>query len=358
MLLIYGSTGYTGALIAEEAARRKVPCVLAGRSAEKLRPLAERLGLPFRAFELSAPRLEGVRAVLHCAGPFSATSRPMVDACLAARVHYLDITGEVQVFEDVLARDAEAKVRSVVLLPGTGFDVVPSDCLAKLLAEALPGAETLSLAFASNGGSSPGTLKSSIEGAAQGGRVRRAGKLVAVPAAHEVRTIPFARKPRLAMAIPWGDLATAFRSTGIPDITVYMAAPPSLIRLARLTRLAAPLLGLAPVQRLLKSRVEKSVRGPSAEARARSRAELWGEATKGAQRVEAALEIPEGYTFTADAAVTCAQRVLAGEVQPGAWTPSLAFGARFVTTLHGVTLRGPAAAAAQAPQAPPPETRA
>ena len=342
MLLIYGATGYTGTLIAEEAARRKVPCILAGRSAEKLGPLAERLGLQHRAFDLSAPRLEGVRAVLHCAGPFSATSRPMVDACLAARVHYLDITGEVLVFEDVLGRDGEAKARGVVLLPGTGFDVVPSDCLAKLLSEELPGAEKLELAFAANGSSSPGTLKSSIEGAAHGGRVRRGGKLVSVPPAHEVRTIPFADKPRLAMAIPWGDLATAFRSTGIGDITVYMSAPKATIRLARLTRFVAPLLGLAPVQSLLKSRVEKSVRGPTAEQRARSRAQLWGRVTRGAESVECTLQIPEGYTFTADAAVTCAGRVLAGDVQPGAWTPSLAFGARFVTQLRGVTLHAPA----------------
>src|SRR6201999_320361 len=141
--------------------------------------------------------------VLHCAGPFSATSKPMVDACLAAKAHYLDVTGEVSVFEAVLARAAEAKERGVVLLPGVGFDVVPSDCLAAQLKEKLPSATRLELAFAPLGQSSPGTLKTAIESLPRGGLVRRGGKLVEVPAAHAVRQVPFADKTRTCMSIPW-----------------------------------------------------------------------------------------------------------------------------------------------------------
>src|SRR3954465_1094021 len=213
--LIYGANGYTGRLVAELAKQRGQAPVLAGRSADKVRPLAEELGLPWRAFPLERPDLRDVRLVLHCAGPFSATSRPMVDACLAARAHYLDITGEIDVFEAVLDRDGEARRQDVVLLPGTGFDVVPSDCLAALLKQRLPSATKLELAFAPLGKSSPGTLKTSIESLPRGGMVRRGGKLVRVPPAHEVREIDFADKRRLAMSIPWGDVATAWRSTRI-----------------------------------------------------------------------------------------------------------------------------------------------
>src|SRR5207302_5159645 len=177
---IYGANGYTGQLIAELARDGGDEPVLAGRSAAKVRSLAERLGLPWRAFPLEQPDLREVKLVLHCAGPFSATSRPMVDACLAARAHYLDITGEVEVFESVFARDAEARERGVVLLPGTGFDVVPSDCLAASLQQRLPSATKLELAFASLGRASPGTLKTSIEALPRGGMVRRGGKLVRV----------------------------------------------------------------------------------------------------------------------------------------------------------------------------------
>jgi short subunit dehydrogenase-like uncharacterized protein len=334
--LIYGANGYTGQLIAELARDGGDEPVLAGRSAAKVRSLAERLGLPWRAFPLEQPDLREVKLVLHCAGPFSATSRPMVDACLAAGAHYLDITGEVAVFESVFARDAEARERGIVLLPGTGFDVVPSDCLAALLHRKLPAANRLELAFAGLGSVSPGTMKSSLEALPRGGLVRRGGELQAVPAAHEVREIPFADRTRTAMAIPWGDLATAWRSTRIPDITVYMAATPAQIRVVRLTRLAAPALAFEPVQRFLKARIERHVRGPDAARRARSSAELWGRVTEGARSFEMTMSVPDGYTLTAHAALECARRVLAGAVAPGAWTPSAAFGPDFASSLPGV----------------------
>src|SRR5260370_26240597 len=193
----------------------------------------------------------------------------MADACLAARAHYLDVTGEIEVFEALLARDAEARERGVVFLPGVGFDVVPSDCLAALLKSQLPSATRLELAFAPHGRSSPGTMKTSIESVPKGGLVRRGGKLVKVPAAFEVRTVPFAHLPRTAMSIPWGDVATAFRSTGIPDITVFMAARPALVRSAEFSRFTGALLGLAPAQAFLKKRIERSARGPNAAQRAR-----------------------------------------------------------------------------------------
>ena len=196
--MVYGANGYTGQLIAEVAKERGEMPVLAGRSADKVRALAGKLGLPWRAFDLERPDLRDVSLVLHCAGPFSATSRPMIDACLSARAHYLDITGEVEVFEAAFERDAEARGRGVVLLPGVGFDVVPSDCLAALLARELPSATRLELAFAPLGRASPGTLKTSIEALPRGGLVRRGGKLVRVPAAYEVREIPFADKRRTA----------------------------------------------------------------------------------------------------------------------------------------------------------------
>ncbi len=342
--MIYGASGYTGQLIAELAKAKGRAPILAGRSEEKVRPLAQRLGLAWRAFPLDKPQLEGVALVLHCAGPFSQTSRPMVDACLAARAHYLDVTGEVEVFEAVLARDAEARERGVVLLPGTGFDVVPSDCLAALLKQRLPAATSLELAFATRGRSSPGTLKTALENAPKGGLVRRGGKLVRVAPAAYLREIPFADKPRQAMSIPWGDLATAWRSTGIPDITVYLAASPAVIRGTQLLRFGAPLLGLAPVQSFLKARIEEQVKGPDTEQRAQGSAQFWGRVTAEAtltapaQSVELTLQIGDGYTLTAEAALECASRVLASTVQPGAWTPSLAFGADFAASLPGVRI--------------------
>ena len=340
--MIYGANGYTGQLVAELAKARGHAPILAGRSLEKVKPLADKLGFEARAFPLDAVKdgLREVSCVLHCAGPFSATSAPMVDACLESGASYLDVTGELRVIEAVLGRDDEAKAKGLSLLPAVGFDVVPSDCLALALKERLPGARSLELAFASEGRSSPGTMKTAIEALPEGGAIRRGGELVRVPSAHEVIEAPFHDRPRRCMAIPWGDLASAWVSTGIPDITVYMAAPSKLIRAARLSRFFAPALRIKALRELVQARIGATVRGPDEAVRATKKVELWGRVRDaGGGTVEGTLTVPEGYTFTAEAALESTLRVFRGEVRSGALTPAQAFGSRFVATLPGCTLR-------------------
>jgi short subunit dehydrogenase-like uncharacterized protein len=342
--MIYGATGYTGELAAREAVARGLRPVLAGRNGETVGALARELGLEHRAFPLDdagklSRGIEGMAAVLHCAGPFVRTSRPMVMACLAGRVHYLDITGEIAVFEKVLARGKEAREAGVALLPGVGFDVVPSDCLAARLAAALPDATELILAFASDRGTvSRGTLKTMIESLPHAGAVRRGGKIVPVPVAWDAREIEFGRLgKRWAMTIPWGDVSTAWHSTGIPDIRVYTGTPPSQIRRMRRLRPLLPLAGWGPLKRFLQRQVDRREPGPSKEVRETARVYLWGEVKNAAgARVTATLETPEAYQLTAVSAVECARRAAAGEVPAGAWTPSKAFGAGFVGGLPGV----------------------
>ncbi len=137
-LVIYGATGYTGELIAREAVRRGLRPMLAGRSEATVAALAQELGCEYRIASLEDPgaldrALQGAAVTMHCAGPFSATSAPMVAACLRQRSHYLDITGEIDVLEAVHERDAAARQAGVVLCPATGFDVVPTDCVAARL---------------------------------------------------------------------------------------------------------------------------------------------------------------------------------------------------------------------------------
>ena len=345
-LLLYGVNGYTGKLILEVALREGLRPVLAGRRAEAVEPIAKAHGLQSLCFGLEDPGtvarlLEPFSALLLAAGPFSKTSGPALDACLRSKTAYLDITGEVDVFEAAFARDADAKKSGIPVLPGTGFDVVPSDCLAKALSEALPGATSLTLAFRGFK-TSAGTMKTMVQSLPKGGLARVDGKLVSVPAAWKTMEVPFPDKPRLAMTIPWGDLSTAFRSTGIPDIEVYMAVSPSAVSSARRLRRFAPVLGLGFVQSFLMRRIEKRVKGPTEEERRRERSSLWGRVTNGTQSVTGTLETLEGYALTAETAVAIAKRVLAGSVPPGVHTPSQAFGARFIETIRGSKLAVPA----------------
>jgi short subunit dehydrogenase-like uncharacterized protein len=343
--MIYGANGYTGRLVAELAVQRGQKPVLAGRDERAVAELAAPLGLEHRSFPLTDPSrlreaLSGIAAVAHCAGPFSATSKAMVDACLATGVHYLDITGEIDVLEAVLARDEEARTAGVVLLPGSGFDVVPTDCLTAMVVQRLPDASTLDIAFRAGGGMSPGTARTAVEGMATGGRARIDGRIVSVPGGWRRRTADFASGPVTVTSIPWGDVSTAYHSTGVPNIVTYTQVPGGGAT-SVMQRLTGPMMRIPAVRRAMAAATHRRVTGPDEARRSRSNSQVYVEARSPEGRtVTGTMTTPNGYALTADSVLRVVERVLAGSVSAGAHTPSQAHGAEFVLDLDGVTLHG------------------
>jgi short subunit dehydrogenase-like uncharacterized protein len=351
--MIYGANGFTGRLTALESVRRGLKPILAGRNAAALAQLSAETGLESRVFALDSPtdvveNLADCHLVLHCAGPFSATSQPMIAACLSNGVHYLDITGEIAVFANAHAQAEAARRADVVLFPGTGFDVVPSDCLAASLVQALPAAVDLVLAFEAGGGPSPGTAKTSAEGIARGGAVRRDGELVEVPLGYKSRRIPFAHGERMAVTIPWGDVFTAWVSTGVPNIEVYMAMPPATVRRLQKMRWLQPLLRTSMAQDFLKRRIRRSVHGPDEQRRSHTDAQLWGQArTADGRSVSGTMTTPNGYDLTVTASLGVVEFLLSHDVEGGYYTPSTLLGAGYAQTLPGVSMNiGPVLPAA------------
>ncbi|CAH0991097.1 hypothetical protein SIN8267_01198 [Sinobacterium norvegicum] len=338
--MIYGASGYTGGLLADYAVARGDRPVLAGRNRQKVAAIADKLGCDYRIFDLdnsadSIAALSDIHSVVHCAGPFSATSEAMVDACLASHTHYIDITGEIPVFERINQRHNEALAAGITLLPGCGFDVVPTDCLAAMLKEQLPDASHLVLAFSGTGGTSPGTLKTMVEMLADGGKIRRDGEIVTVAAASRQRLITFTnRQQRWCMSIPWGDISTAYSSTGIANILVLTHTP----WLSAFTlRCLSPLLFVLAnekIQRFLKNKITENVQGPDQQSRESGSIQLWGQVknASGDSR-ELWLDVAEGYRFTVMSCYQAVHRLLDGGVDCGSRTPSQAFGADYVLTI-------------------------
>jgi short subunit dehydrogenase-like uncharacterized protein len=342
-VLIYGANGYTGRLIVKEAIAKGLRPILSGRNADAINAMARELSLEARPAALDFQNMldnvfEGVAAVIHCAGPFSRTAKIMADTCIRTKTHYLDITGEIAVFEMLAARSAEAARSGVMLLPGVGFDVVPSDCLAAHVHHRLTTATSLALGIHFGSSPSRGTATTMIESVGKGGAVRRGGRITKVAAAYKERDIDFGDKVRHCVTIPWGDVSTAFHSTAIPDIEVYMSSPPSQIRGMKMADKYGWLLATAPAQAFITWRIRSGAAGPSEARREASTARLWAEASDSHGRtVRSLLTTPEGYTLTALTAVTSVQKVLGGVVLPGFQTPSRAFGADFILEIPGVT---------------------
>jgi short subunit dehydrogenase-like uncharacterized protein len=339
--LLYGATGYTGRLLARAARERGARPVLCGRDGNALSRLAAELGLEYRVARLEDgldEALRGARAILHAAGPFSGTFRPMVEACLRAGTHYLDLSGEVQAIEGVRQYDARARQRGVMLMPGVGFDSVPSDCLAAHLARRVPGARRLVLGISGLELISRGSLRTLAEGAGQAVHIRRSGCLTEVPPGSLLRELDFGEGPRPSVALSWGDVATAYYSTAIPDIEVYCEATPALHMLLLANRSFGPLLATPAGRRWLEFQTRAFPAGPTDTQRAGRRAVIVAEVEDATgRRVRARLRTPEAYTFTCTTALAILERVLAGDVEPGFQTPARVYGPDFVLPFAGVS---------------------
>ena len=372
-LLIYGANGYTGELITRYAVERGMGPIIAGRNEAAIKELAERHALEHRVFGLDDREkldaaLQEVEMVLHCAGPFSLTSKQMVEACLRNRKHYTDITGEIAVFEACAARAAKAREAGIMIMPGVGFDVVPSDCLALHLKNRLPTATHLSLAFYGMGRISHGTQATMTMNIGRGGAIRKDGKITPVPAAWKTRQIDFGSgvssphsvsgphgvssphsvsSPHVskgssanhivktAVTIPWGDVATAYHSTGIPNIEVFTVVPNSALRMMKLSRYLGWLLATRPFQKYLQSKIPPG--GPSDAERAKGKTLLWGMAADAEGNcVESRLQCPEGYTTTALAALNIAEKILNKNFTLGYQTPAHSYGPDLVLEIAGV----------------------
>ncbi|SEO25179.1 Uncharacterized conserved protein [Halogranum amylolyticum] len=337
-VLIYGSYGYTGDRIAREAVDRGWNPILAGRTAEKVTAQTDELGCRARIFDVddAADRLRDVDLVLNCAGPFSQTAAPLAQACLETETHYLDITGEIGVFTRLNGMDEAAADADVTLMPGVGFDVVPTDCLAAHLHERLPSATTLSLGFDAVGSFSPGTLKTAVEGLGQGCVVRREGHLKQVPAAWKTRSVDFGRGTKKATTVPWGDVATAYYTTEIPNVEVYAALPRVARTLLKAERSVGGILEGDRVQSTLKWLVDRTVEGPDDEELEEGFVWVWGEAVDGYDSAVSRLRTPHTYKLTVETALLASERVLDGDAPVGYQTPGGAFGADFVLDVEGV----------------------
>lgn len=343
-ILIYGANGYSGRLAALHASTLGLKVIVAGRNAEGVHAIAKETGFEARVFGLDDPAavdvaFKDVRVVLNCAGPFSRTAVPMVEACIRNRAHYLDITGELDVIEKMSTYSAQALEAGITIMPATGFDVVPTDCMAKFLSELLPDATHLELAFRSTGGLSHGTATTMVENLGGTSATRVNGVITPEPVAQRIIQVPFGSRQTTCMSIPWGDVASAYHTTAIPNIVTYTAVSAGM---ARVMKVAGKFTGIGSqpmIQKLLKKLVTRTVTGPTQDERANGRSMVWGRVRNAAGDTRSGLlTTVDGYTLTYLASVDIAARAKRGELPKGFQTPAGVLGAQYILNFPNSTL--------------------
>lgn len=350
--LLYGANGYTGKLIARFAAQYSLEPILAGRSREHLAKMATELNLSYRVINLDdeptlIDALKEVKLVLHAAGPFEYTAKQMADACLKTGTHYLDINGDIAVFEMLKKYHEAAMAAGLMIMPGVGFDVVPTDCIALDLKNKLPDAIKLELAFATLGGMlSHGTATTMACKLGEGGAIRLNGKIIKVPLGAKSKSIHFFRgseketKEMFVMNIPWGDISTAYTTTGIPNIETYAGVSRKAYYFLKFQFLFNWLLRTSFVRNKLKKKIDSLPAGPTDEQREKATGMVWGKVTNGEGKTATSMLCgPEGYTITAHAALIIIEKILNENFKPGYQTPAGVYGAKLICEVPGVEMK-------------------
>lgn len=327
-VLIYGATGYMGRLVARHLAGEGYSLLLGGRS-RQTQAVAEQWGVEARIFGLAGPdspdeQLADVRLVVNLAGPFARTGPPLAAACLRTHTHYVDIAGEVPEFEQLYRRRAEALEAGVMVMPGVGFGVVPTDLTAWHLKQQLPEATHLTLAYATEGGVSQGTLRTVLKDLCRAGVRRVEHELVPAKPAAETFTFAAGGQTFRAVTNPWrADIVTAYLTTGIPNIDTYAVFPAPLPFMMRRGSLFDGLLRSRLVDRL----IARLPAGPSEAQLQAGRTYVYGRAVDQAgHTAEATLVGPEAYRFTAYSTAAVVRQVVDGRAPAGFQTPGLAYG--------------------------------
>jgi len=332
--MIYGANGYTGIILAKEAENKGLKPILAGRSKQMISSIAEDIGFEYVIFDLNddhkvQEELENFDLILNAAGPFKYTSEPIVKACLKTGTNYLDITGEIPIFEQNFKFDEQAKAQEIAIISGVGFDVVPTDCMAKYVSDKVSNPTELEIGIVGIGNPSRGTLKTMVEYIPEGRLIRRNGELLRNTDFKGSRSIQFRDKERTLVPVSWGDLATGYRTTSIPNITTYM---PYSKPMASMIKGAISKNNGKWKNNVngLKDWIEKNIQNPNEEARMKGRSYIWAQANndKGDKK-EAWLETMEGYRFTSISGIKAVEKIF--ELNPkGSLTPALAFGEDFI----------------------------
>ena len=323
-LMIYGAAGYTGRMASTNAKAHGLDFVIAGRpqDEDRLAALAADLGVDYRLFAVddqggARRALKDIGVLLNCAGPFMRTAEPLMRACIAAGVHYLDIAAELDSYRLAETLDAEAEAAGVMLLPGSGGSVAMLGSLASHAAKRVAAPRKLSIALHVAGGFSRGSAVSASENLTTETLHRVGGTLVA-RSPEEVRTFDFGSGPATSFPVTLPDLITIWRATGIADIETFV----------HVTEGAFPEGDLAAMPD-----------GPTLEQREANRyhaaVEVVGEDGTVARSV---LDTVNGYTFTTIAAAEAARRVLGGEVRAGFQTPAGLFGDGFAETIADTSI--------------------
>ena len=324
MIVVYGATGTTGTLVAQELYRRGFDLVLAGRDRGRLSDLAETLGgLPVRQAQVHDPAaleaaLAGAEVVVSCAGPFLVVGEPILRAAIAVGAHYLDVAGEQAFIREAYERcDSRARKAGVTAVPGFAFEVALGDWAAARAAALVRAAagtddgepiEEVAIGYAiSRFRPSAGAVQSALGTLARPGVVWQEDRWERAAPGSRARTFAFPPPfgTREAVRFPSGEVVTVPRYLATRRVETYLAwgdgSPVARVaaRAAGLVGPLLPVLAASPLGALVRARAGAAP-PPDAAERSASRFAIVAEASHRFHRSRVSLSGSDLYGISVD----------------------------------------------------------
>lgn len=341
-IIVYGAYGYTGKLISNQLKDKIQDVLLSGKNENKLRTLSDNTGFSFLAIDLQNKKnltelFSQTEIVINAAGPFINTCCQIIEACIESKSHYIDINGDIKVFEIIKSYGEKATQAGVMILSGAGFDIVPSDCLAVKLKKMMTNPTHLKIAFATSGGGiSHGTALTVLGRIGEKALKREDGKLKQISMGKNSMWVDFGEAKKFTINMSWGDVSTAYTSTGIENIETYMAVKPKIYYFLKLQFIFNWLLRLGIVRNMIKNYIDKNIVGPNEISREKAYSLFYAEIKNSSgHTMSARLKTDEGYNLTAKATVLIAKKVLNNDFKIGYQTPAKAYSENLIFEIEG-----------------------
>ena len=333
-ILVYGVLGYTGNLFIEHSLDTNLPIVLGARQKE-VKILAEKCGMEHRVFEINdvqniIPYLSDIKAVINLANVSYGINKYLIDACIQTKTHYVDLASEYPDILEIYKLHHMALTNGVMLMPGAGFNLAPTDIAGRIASELLPNPTKLSLGFATFGNASRGTIKTVLKMTAETGYSRLSGKLVVAKPASEKRLFQAEGKEYSLINNPlMGDSLAGFISTNIQNITTYSYYPWILVQFmkGRMNWLRKFLLRYSHWFFPL---------GPTEDELKRQHTYTWAQIeNQQNQKLTVTIKGPQAYIFTAKIIGSIVNLLAKGKANAG-FTPPSFYGRNLIEGIGGV----------------------
>jgi short subunit dehydrogenase-like uncharacterized protein len=333
-LLIYGAYEKMGRKILEKALLKGWTVTLGGSHGQELFNLCVEVKLPCRAFPLKDLKeiehfIQGHSVVINCSSSYIDGFGLLAEACLAHKMHYIDVANDLNAFDDVMALGKRFEQEQLSAVAGMHPDVIGCELLAALLKRRLPDSTSIVLACSQTVGFFQWYADNYLEKGMvlRHGALQDSGKTTTM-------LVDFSEEKNspasLVVLDPHASLLAVWQSTRIPHVQIYRKASYVEIRLLQICEMMRWILNIPFFKSWLRKKRHFLERYRDHSAPQTGGYRFWGNVQNSSgQSASMVLTLPSSDVSLSGVMALLEQSQEPGQLKPGFFSPAKALGMEF-----------------------------